>query len=220
MNDIKNFFTKQSQYAERIPKGFIDSIIRLYNYNVMQQIKECLFHHNEERISKDIQNYLFATNYDLGEKLICPYTNEMIELTDNFFLFIEQNLFDKKVSEEKRKQFRTETALRFTTSLQSMQADGGRLTIATRTLRRGRPRMTWIEVSFKDAGEGINRETLKSLFVPFFTTKSGGTGLGLPISQRIAENHGGTIRVHSIPGKGSTFTLSIPHTTGDSTTAG
>lgn len=105
-------------------------------------------------------------------------------------------------------------------ALQSMRDKGGRLTIATRTLRRGRPRTTWIEVSFKDAGEGISRDNIKSLFVPFFTTKSGGTGLGLPISQRIAENHGGTIRVHSIPGKGSTFTLTIPHTTGESTTAG
>jgi len=105
-------------------------------------------------------------------------------------------------------------------ALQSMHESGGRLIIATRTLRRGRPRTTWIEVSFKDAGEGIGRENLRSLFIPFFTTKSGGTGLGLPISQRIAENHGGTIRVHSIPGKGSTFTLTIPHSTGDSTSAG
>jgi two-component system, NtrC family, sensor histidine kinase HydH len=105
-------------------------------------------------------------------------------------------------------------------ALQSMNEGGGRLTIATRTLRRGRPRTTWIEISFKDAGEGISRENIRSLFIPFFTTKSGGTGLGLSISQRIAENHGGTIRVHSIPGKGSTFTLTIPHSTGESTTAG
>lgn len=104
-------------------------------------------------------------------------------------------------------------------ALQSMLESGGRLTVATRTLRRGRPRTTWIEVSFKDAGEGIGRENLRSLFVPFFTTKIGGTGLGLPISQRIAENHGGTIRVHSIPGKGSTFTLTIPHSIGETTTA-
>jgi signal transduction histidine kinase len=105
-------------------------------------------------------------------------------------------------------------------ALQAMKDGGGRLTVSTRTLRRGRPRITWIEVSFKDTGEGISRESLRSIFVPFFTTKSGGTGLGLPISQRIAENHGGTIRIHSIPGKGSTFTLAIPHSTGDSTATG
>jgi len=104
-------------------------------------------------------------------------------------------------------------------ALQSMP-EQGRFTVSTRAVRRGRPRSTWIEVSFRDNGEGISREAIKNLFIPFFTTKAGGTGLGLPISRRIAENHGGTIRAHSTPGKGSTFTLSIPHTTGDTTTAG
>lgn len=96
--------------------------------------------------------------------------------------------------------------------------DHGRITVSTRQIRRGRRAGTWLEVSFQDTGEGISRESLRSLFVPFFTTKTGGTGLGLPISQRIAENHGGTIRVHSTPGKGSTFTLSIPVTTSETST--
>jgi hypothetical protein len=103
-------------------------------------------------------------------------------------------------------------------ALQAM-AEGGTLIIATRLVRRGRRPGNWIEVSFRDTGEGISPENLKSLFIPFFTTKGGGSGLGLPISQRIAENHGGTLRVHSTPGKGSTFTLVIPQTTGDSSTA-
>jgi len=48
------------------------------------------------------------------------------------------------------------------------------------------------------------------LFEPFFTTKIHGTGLGLAISQRIALEHHGSIRVQSEPGKGSTFSLSLP----------
>ena len=51
---------------------------------------------------------------------------------------------------------------------------------------------------------------LKNLFIPFFTTKDKGTGLGLPISQRIIENHGGTIEVRSQPGEGATFTVLLP----------
>lgn len=123
MEDIRSFFKKHEQYKERIPKGFIDSIIRLYNYNIMQEIKELLFHQNEERISKDIQNYLFASNYDLGEKLICPYTKETIEVSEQSFTSIEQYLMPHNASSRAKKKFREEVAAKFGVNLQQMQDD-------------------------------------------------------------------------------------------------
>jgi signal transduction histidine kinase len=51
---------------------------------------------------------------------------------------------------------------------------------------------------------------MKNLFIPFFTTKEKGTGLGLPISQRIVTQHGGIIDVRSELGKGTTFTVALP----------
>ncbi|MFH0900669.1 MAG: ATP-binding protein [Pseudomonadota bacterium] len=90
---------------------------------------------------------------------------------------------------------------------------GGRLSIATsfreKSRRRGQT-APFAEIHFKDTGTGIPREHLKNLFIPFFTTKEQGTGLGLPISQRIVNHHGGTIEVRSQPGRGSTFTVLLP----------
>jgi signal transduction histidine kinase len=70
----------------------------------------------------------------------------------------------------------------------------------------------WVVVSVKDTGIGIEKDALSRLFEPFYTTKSGGTGLGLTIAYRIMEDHGGSIHVSSQPGNGTTVTLMFPAT--------
>jgi PAS domain S-box-containing protein len=65
-------------------------------------------------------------------------------------------------------------------------------------------------IEVKDTGVGIKKEHLEKLFTPFFTTKSQGMGLGLPICKRIVEGHGGTISINSVPKKGTTVTLTLP----------
>ena len=62
----------------------------------------------------------------------------------------------------------------------------------------------------EDSGQGISAEDLPRIFDPFFTTKTGGTGLGLAIVHRVVEGHGGRIAVRSEPGRGSTFSVSLP----------
>ncbi len=68
----------------------------------------------------------------------------------------------------------------------------------------------YVEIRIDDNGPGIDKEFLDSIFNPFFTTKHAGTGLGLPTSHRIMEEHNGDITVSSEPGVGSTFKLSLP----------
>jgi PAS domain S-box-containing protein len=65
-----------------------------------------------------------------------------------------------------------------------------------------------VEVS--DDGRGINEENLSRIFNPFFTTRPGGTGLGLPAVRRIARAHGGRVEVESTLGRGSTFSIHLP----------
>lgn len=87
--------------------------------------------------------------------------------------------------------------------LQAMP-EGGRLTIET-SIRDGRMRL-----SVNDTGEGIAPENLARIFEPYFTTKSEGSGLGLPIARRIVESHGGTIEVASQTGTGTRFDIVLP----------
>ena len=69
-----------------------------------------------------------------------------------------------------------------------------------------------ITLTVTDTGHGIPREDLEKIFVPFFTTKEvgKGTGLGLTVVQGIIQEHGGSIEVDSEPGRGSTFTITLP----------
>jgi signal transduction histidine kinase len=67
-----------------------------------------------------------------------------------------------------------------------------------------------MEIFFKDTGKGIPEDMQARIFEPFFSTKEEGIGLGLPIAQRIVEEHRGEIRVESHPGKGTTFFVTLP----------
>ena len=65
-------------------------------------------------------------------------------------------------------------------------------------------------VSFTDTGPGMTPEVAARCFTPYFTTKKDGSGLGLPTTRRIVEDHGGTIRVQSEPGRGTRFVIDLP----------
>jgi len=69
---------------------------------------------------------------------------------------------------------------------------------------------TWLELTVSDSGPGIGEEQRAQLFVPGFTTKAHGAGLGLTIVERIVSDHRGTIAVDSRPGGGTTFRIRLP----------
>ncbi|HEV3120499.1 MAG TPA: ATP-binding protein [Isosphaeraceae bacterium] len=81
---------------------------------------------------------------------------------------------------------------------------GGELILTTR--REGR----WVTIEIVDTGSGIAPEVREKVFDPFFSTRPGGSGLGLPTTRRIVEAHGGSIGLDSEPGKGSKFTVRLP----------
>jgi signal transduction histidine kinase len=89
---------------------------------------------------------------------------------------------------------------------------GGKLKIfaASRNRQPGLHGATSVEIGIRDTGPGMEEETKSRIFEPFFSTKEEGIGLGLPIAQRIVEEHRGEIRVESGPGEGTTFYITLP----------
>ncbi|MFQ5949558.1 MAG: ATP-binding protein [Nitrospiria bacterium] len=65
-------------------------------------------------------------------------------------------------------------------------------------------------MEISDTGAGIPKENLDKIFLPFFTTKEKGTGLGLALVHKIILSHGGHLSVASVEGKGTTFRVSLP----------
>jgi len=88
-------------------------------------------------------------------------------------------------------------------ALQAMP-DGGTLELLT-MMRGGK-----IALEVIDSGEGMDEKTVTRMFQAFFSTRSGGSGLGLPTVRRIIEAHGGTIACDSAPGRGTRFTILLP----------
>jgi PAS domain S-box-containing protein len=98
-------------------------------------------------------------------------------------------------------------------ALQAMPS-GGVLTVTTRRVD------DWAELAVADTGEGIPHESLPHVFDPYFTTRPGGVGLGLPIAHRIVEGHQGTIDVESQAGKGTRLVVRLPLAGGGATAGG
>ena len=92
---------------------------------------------------------------------------------------------------------------------------GGRIKIEVKETPEG------AEIRVSDTGVGIPPDQLRRIFEPFYTTKQpddygrGGTGLGLSVCRQIIEQHHGRIRVESVVGKGSTFTVKLPRRLAD-----
>jgi len=82
--------------------------------------------------------------------------------------------------------------------------NGGKLTITSKESDGN------VEITFTDTGTGMTKEVMEKIWTPFFTTKAKGMGLGLAICKRFIEAHGGSIRVESTVGEGTTFTVTIP----------
>jgi signal transduction histidine kinase len=159
----------------------------------------------------------FARNGSTQRELadLAPLVEEVLVLTD-------KDLSKHQVKIEKRYQCRPKAPivrgqieqilLNLIINARQAMPNGGRLTIDLRE----NPKTHMAEIAICDTGVGIPPEQLRLIFEPFYTTKKpddqghGGSGLGLSVCRQIIEQHQGRIRVESVVGKGSKFTIKLP----------
>lgn len=144
---------------------------------------------------------------------------KFLEDTINFFqmdnlskrrdVFIIKN-FKKKVLECQidPEQFRQVVLNLLRNSVQALP-DGGRIEVTAQSSFSNKPEGEVI-LKITDWGVGMDQKTIKNLFTPFFTTKEGGTGLGLATVKKIVETHRGKVQIKSELGKGTNVKISFP----------
>ncbi len=93
-------------------------------------------------------------------------------------------------------------------AIESLKGGKGRIVIQADEIVKGNSRYCRIQI--QDDGIGMNSDIRKKIFNPYFTTKEGGTGLGLPIIERIISEHSGRIWLESEEGTGTTFFMDLP----------
>jgi signal transduction histidine kinase len=147
---------------------------------------------------------------------------DLAALADEVLLLAEKDLSKHRIQAEKKYHGRPrapvipgqieQVLLNLIINARQAMPRGGRLILEV----RDNPATHMAEIRVADSGVGIPPERLRLIFEPFYTTKepdtegSGGTGLGLSVCRQIIEQHQGRIRVESLVGKGSTFTVKLP----------
>lgn len=138
MSMLCGFFVKTHQELNKlIPEGFLDSLLRMYNYTVLQEVKESLYYYNEEQISKDIQHYMFAVNFEIGSEVLCTFTGEKLNITGDFFDSIENRLLGAKADRDKRLIFRKDTQKEYTSNTLTQEMMLRKLPVTETSLYKG-----------------------------------------------------------------------------------
>lgn len=225
-SQIEKMSTLFASMAHEIknPLGVIKGIIQLMEKENNAFDKEALHILISEvnRIEMVIQELL---NYSNPQKVNISYV-DINEVLDNIIKSMANELRNKGIIIVKE----------YDSTLPAFQADpesiyralfnvfknaveasfnGGKITVRTKIQMDIRYKVqnkeyNYLCVEIIDGGEGIKQENMGKLFTPFFTTKSGGTGLGMVYIQKVILDHNGFLKINSIPNEGTTVSIFLP----------
>lgn len=154
-----------------------------------------------------------ANPNDLVEETLFFVGREDAEARDSVVAVLDPAMPDVPVDPQQLQQ----VLLNLVINARQATGSGGKVVVRTSALpSQEDPRLAvggpWVEIAVADDGPGIPPERMEDIFKPFFTTKTQGTGLGLPISRKIVEAHGGILKAESREGAGATFYVWLPQT--------
>lgn len=204
-HEIKNPLSAIKTFVQLLPRKLENpSFMEKFNTTVPREI---------DRINQLVEDLLALTRRkkrvfvplninSLIHQVISLYGEEMKKKEIRFEDHLERDL--PSVEGDSEMLYRAFSNLTIN-AIQAMP-EGGSLTISSKYDSH----CTRAQITFRDTGIGMDEETLKNLFNPFFTTKERGVGLGMALTHKIIEDHQGTIEVISEKGKGTTFVLNLP----------
>ena len=175
----------------------------LKKVNVMQ--KEC---HRLEELLNDFLDFAKAHRLELHptdlnseiKDVLEFFRPKAVESKIEIIEYFASNL--PTVSSDRRSFHRA--MLNLVLNAQQAMPQGGQLVVRTR------PVGSDVAIDLIDTGIGMDADTLERLFEPFYSTKRGGSGLGLPTTRKIIDAHGGKMTVQSEPSCGTQFTITLP----------
>jgi nitrogen fixation/metabolism regulation signal transduction histidine kinase len=209
-HEIKNPLTPIRLSAERVLRRWknepehIDEIIESSMLAIIQEVESLSELLNEFRtLSKPIEpSFSWINVKEQIEEIISPY--KMSHPHIDFRL--DHIDLEIAIKIDKKHFFQILTNL-IINAIDAME-NNGIIDIRTDLVKKRDSR--YCRLSIKDFGKGIPLDKQEQLFTPYFTTKDSGTGLGLPIVERIVSDHGGSIWFNSAPGAGTTFFIDLP----------
>mgnify|MGYP003774740165 CR=1 FL=1 len=202
-HEIKTPLITIGGYADRVLKKAEAGQIDLQSMKTM---------HDEimrlERICKEMLDYSQKSQLNLEQNDLNQIISETLHLEAGKLKYqninFETDFYPEKLQLLSDKDRLKQVLYNLIHNAAEAMANGGKIKIQTG--RKG----DYVFLRIEDNGCGMESDVMQKLFTPFFTNKRNGTGLGLPVSKKIIDDHGGNIVVESEPNKGTAFTINLP----------
>jgi hypothetical protein len=202
-HEIRNPLVTIGGFAKTLSRfTFTDSKIKTNIDIIIEEVKRL------EKILNNITDFGKPSTLEKVDTQICKIMEDTCILMESYFQEkhiklhkrFEANIPEISVDPGQIKQVFLNIIMN---AVESMP-DGGDLDVIIKSVYKS------IEIDIIDTGKSIPQRVLQNIFDPFFTTKPSGTGVGLPVSLKIIEDHGGNIDVKSKHGKGTRMLLTLP----------